>query len=182
MYSVLPQKHTGHLKTWGIIFYHHNFFIFILSVGFSRQEYWSGLPFPSPVDLLLLDPFTMTHLSWVALKGMAHSFTESFQPLCHDKAVIHTGALGSITVNKASGGDGIPVELLKKMMLLKSCTEYVSKFENLNSGHRTGKGQFSFQFQRRAMPKNVQTIVQLCSFHRLARLYSKSFKLSSSSA
>ena len=151
-------------------------------MGFSRQEYWSGLPFPSPVDLLLLDPFTMTHLSRVALKGMAHSFTESFQPLCHDKAVIHTGALGSITVNKASGGDGIPVELLKKMMLLKSCTEYVSKFEKLNSGHRTGKVQFSFQFQRRAMPKNVQTILQLCSFHMLARLYSKSFKLSSSSA
>ena len=45
---------------------------------------------------------------------------------------------------------------------------YVSKFGKLSSGHRTGKGQFSFQSQRRAMPKNVQITVQLCSFHMLA--------------
>ena len=42
-------------------------------------------------------------------------------------------------------------------MQLKCCTQYASKFGKLNSGHRTGKGQFSFQSQRRAMPKNVQT-------------------------
>ena len=47
----------------------------------------------------------------------------------------------------------------------------------LSSGHRTGKGQFSFQSQRRAMAKNIQTIIQLCLFHMLARLCSKSFKL-----
>ena len=35
--------------------------------------------------------------------------------------------------------------------------QYVSKFGKLSSGHRTGKGQFSFQSQRRAMQKNVQT-------------------------
>ena len=40
---------------------------------------------------------------------------------------------------------------------------------NKASGHRTGKGQFSFQSQRRAMPKNVQTTTQLRSFHMLAR-------------
>ena len=39
------------------------------------------------------------------------------------------------------------------MMLLKCCTQYASKFGKLSSGHRTGKGQFSFQFQRKAMPK-----------------------------
>ena len=43
-------------------------------------------------------------------------------------------------------------------MLLKCCTQYASKFGKLSSGHRTGKGQFSFQFQRKAMPKNVQTL------------------------
>ena len=44
-------------------------------------------------------------------------------------------------MNKASGGDGIPPELLKipKMMLLKCCTQYVSKFGKLSSGHKTGK-------------------------------------------
>ena len=48
-------------------------------------------------------------------------------------------------------------------MLLNCCTQYASKFGKLSSGHRTGKGQFSFQSQRKAMPKNVQTIAQLHS-------------------
>ena len=62
-------------------------------------------------------------------------------------------------------------------MLLKCCTQYISKFGKLSSGHRTGKGHLSFQFHRRAMPKNIQTNIQLCSFHMLTRLCSKSFKL-----
>ena len=74
-------------------------------------------------------------------------------------------ALGSITMNKASGGDGMPAELFKILMLLKCCTQYVSKFGKLSSGHRTGKGQFSFQSQRKAMPKNAQTTAQLHSSH-----------------
>ena len=44
-------------------------------------------------------------------------------------------------------------------MLSKCCTQYVSKFGKLSSGHRSGKDQFSFQSQRRAMPKNVQTTI-----------------------
>ena len=43
------------------------------------------------------------------------------------------------------------------MILWKWCTQYASKFGKLSSGHRTGKGQFSFQSQRKAMPKNVQS-------------------------
>ena len=66
-------------------------------------------------------------------------------------------------------------------MLLKCCTQYASKFGKLSSGHRTGKGQFSFQSQRRAMPKNAQTTIELSSFHMPARLCSKSFKLGFSS-
>jgi len=66
-------------------------------------------------------------------------------------------------------------------MLLKCCAQYVSKFGKLSSGHRIGKGQFSYQSQRRAMPKNIQTTVQLRSFHMLTRLCSKSFKLGFSS-
>ena len=52
-------------------------------MGFSRQEYWSGFPFPSPVDHILSELSTVTHPSWVALCSMAHSFTEL------DKAVVH---------------------------------------------------------------------------------------------
>ena len=55
-------------------------------------------------------------------------------------------ALGSITMNKASGGDGIPVELFQTLKdnVVKVLHSYTSKFEKLSSGHRTGKGQFSF--------------------------------------
>ena len=66
-------------------------------------------------------------------------------------------------------------------MLLKCCTQYICKFGKLSSGHRPEKGQFSFQSQRRAMPKNLQTTTQLHSFHMLARLCSRSFKLAFSS-
>ena len=54
-----------------------------------------------------------------------------------------------------------------KMMLCKCCTQYASKFGKLSSGHRTGKGQFSFQSQRKAMPKNAQATAQLHSSHTL---------------
>ena len=82
-------------------------------------------------------------------------------------------ALGSITTNKASGGDAISVELfqiLKADAVKVNCTQYVSKFGKLSSGHRTGKGQFSSQSQRKAMPKNAQTTAQLHSSHMLVML------------
>ena len=79
--------------------------------------------------------------------------------------------LGSITTNKASGGDGIPVELFQilKDDAVKVVTQYAGKFGKLSSGHGIGKGQFSFQSQRKAMPKNAQTTTQLHSFHTLAK-------------
>ena len=60
-----------------------------------------------------------------------------------------------------------------KMMLWKCCTQYASKFGKLSSDHRTGKGQFSFQSQRKAMPKNAQTTTQLHSYHTLVKWCSK---------
>ena len=79
-------------------------------------------------------------------------------------------AIGSITTHKARGGDGIPVELKsEKMRLWKCCTQYASQFGKLTSGYRTGKGQFSFQSQRKTMPKHVQTTVQLHSSHELVK-------------
>ena len=80
-------------------------------------------------------------------------------------------ALGSITTNRARGGDGIPVELFQilKDDAVKCCTQYANKFGKLSSGHRTGKGQFSFQSQRKAMPKNAQTTTQLHSSHTLVK-------------
>ena len=46
------------------------------------------------------------------------------------------------------------------MLLLKCCTQYANKFGKLSSGHRTGKGQFSFQVQRKVVSKNVQTNIK----------------------
>ena len=79
--------------------------------------------------------------------------------------------LGSITTNKTNGGDGIPAEIFQilKDDAVKCYTQYASKFGKLSSGHKTGKCQFSFQSQRKAMPKNVQTTTQLHSFHMLAK-------------
>ena len=54
-------------------------------------------------------------------------------------------------------------------MLSKCFTQYASKFGKLSIGHRTGKGQFSFQSQRKAMPKNAQTTTQLHSSHTLVK-------------
>ena len=48
-----------------------SFCLFILFMGFSRQEYWNGLPFLSKVDHILSELSTMTLLSWVAPHGMA---------------------------------------------------------------------------------------------------------------
>ena len=79
--------------------------------------------------------------------------------------------LESITTNKASGGDGIPAELLQilKDDAVKCYTQYATKFGKLSSGHRTGKGQFSSKSQRKAMPKNAQTTAQLHSCHTLVK-------------
>ena len=70
--------------------------------------------------------------------------------------------LGNIAMNKASGDDRNPAELFQiprddRVKVLHSMSV---NLENSN-GHKTGKGQFSFQHQRRAMPKNVQTTTQL---------------------
>ena len=66
-----------------------SFCLLILFMGFLRKEYFSGLPFPSPVDHVLSELSAMTCPSWVALYGMAHSFVEL------DKAVAHVISLVS---------------------------------------------------------------------------------------
>ena len=58
------------------IFQSHIFCLSILFMEFSRQEYWSGLPFLSPVDHVLSELSTMTCSSWVVLHSMPHRFTE----------------------------------------------------------------------------------------------------------
>ena len=80
-------------------------------------------------------------------------------------------ALGSIMKNKASGCDGIPVELFQILDgdAVKVLQLICQQSGKLSSGHRTGKGQFSFQSQRKAGPKNAQTTAQLHSTHMLVK-------------
>ena len=81
-----PVAH-GQLPTWGA--YLPVLHLLILFMGFLRQEYWSGLPLPPPVEHVLSELFTMTRPSWVALHSMADSFIELPKPVYHDKAVIY---------------------------------------------------------------------------------------------
>ena len=70
-------------------------------------------------------------------------------------------AVGSITMNKTCGGDGIPDELFQilKYDAVKVLHSICQQIGKLSSGHGTGKGLFSFQSQRKAMPKNVSKVM-----------------------
>ena len=79
--------------------------------------------------------------------------------------------LGSITINKATGGDGISVELFQilkddAVKVLHSICQQIWKTQQWPW---TGKGQFSFQSQRKERPKNAQTTTQLRSSHMLVK-------------
>ena len=82
-----------------------------------------------------------------------------------------SGPSEALLMNRANEGEGIPVELLQilKDDAVKVVHSICSKFGKLTSGHRTGKGQFSFQSQRKAMPKNAQTTAQLHLSHMLVK-------------
>ena len=75
-------------------------------------------------------------------------------------------ALGSITTNKASEGDEIPDVLLQ--IKKDDAVKYATKFGKLRTGHKTRKGKFSFQSQRREC-QSISKLTQLHSFHMLAR-------------
>ena len=123
------------------------------------------------------------------IKRRWHKYTKELykkylhDPDNHDGMITHTHlepdilecevrwALGSITMNKASGCDGIPVELFQilkddAVKVLHSICQQIWKTQQC---HRTGKGQFSFQSKRNSMPKNAQTTAQLHSSHKLIK-------------
>ena len=115
------------------------------------------------------------------IKKRWQEYTELYKKDNHDGVIAHLEpdvlecevqwALESITTNKVSGGDGISVELFQilKDDAVKMLHSICQQIWKLSSGHRTGKGQFSFQSQRKAMPKNAQTTTQLHSSHTLVK-------------
>ena len=77
-------------------------------------------------------------------------------------------------MDKASGGDGIPVELFQilkddAVKVLHLICQQIWKTQQWPQDWKRSEGQFSFQSQRRAMPKNAQTTAQLHSSHMLAK-------------
>ena len=74
-------------------------------------------------------------------------------------------------MNKVSGDDGIPIDLFQilKDDAVKELHSICQKFGKLSSGYRTGKGQFSFQSQRKAMLNSAQTTTYLQSSHTLVK-------------
>ena len=82
-------------------------------------------------------------------------------------------ALGSITMNKASG------ELFKifKNDVIKCCTKYISKFGKLSSGHRNRKSQSSFQSQRKGNAKECSNYCRIVRISHVSKVMFKTFKL-----
>ena len=127
-------------------------------------------------------------MNWIEAEDFKRwqEYTELYKkdlhdPDNHDGVIIHLEpdilecevktALESITTNKASGGDGIPVELFQilkddAVKVLHSICQQIWKTQQWP---QDWKGQFSFQSQRKAMSKNVQTTAQLHSSHTLVK-------------
>ena len=78
-------------------------------------------------------------------------------------------ALGSITMNKLAQVMEFELFQILKDDAVKVLHSLCQQFGKLSSGHRAGRGQFSFQSQRKAMPKNAQSTAQLHPSHRLAK-------------
>ena len=158
-----------------------------VDLGFSTLI--SKEPFLFWYNLLIKSPFHSTwwFLDWVFLSPRIQEYTEEWykkdlhDPDNHDGMITHLEpdilecevkwALGSITTNKTGGGDGIPVELFQilkddAVKMLHSICQHIWKTQQF---HRTRKSQFSFQSQRKAMLKNVQTTTPLRSSHMLAK-------------
>ena len=120
------------------------------------------------------------------IKKRWQEYTELYKkdlhdPVNYDSVITHLGpdilecevkrALRSITMNKGSGGDGIPVELFQilkddAVKVLHSVCQQIWKTQQWP---QDWKCQFSFQFQRKAMPKNAQTSAQFHSSHMLVK-------------
>ena len=117
--------------------------------------------------------------SWQEYKELGKK--DLHNPHNHDGVITHLEpdlleaevrwALGSITTNKASGSNGMPVELFEilKDDAVKVLLSICQQIWKTQQWPQDGKGQFSFQSLRKAMPKNAQTTPQLHTSHMLVK-------------
>ena len=87
-------------------------------------------------------------------------------------------ASGRITTNKASGGDGLPVELLQilKDDAVKCCTQYANKFGKLSSGHRTGKRSVFLQIPKKGNAKEFSNYCKISLISHASKVMFKIFQ------
>jgi len=93
--------------------------------GVLQEESWNGLPFPPPMDQIFSEFFTMTHPSWLAPHGRAHSFTELHKPFSHDKAVIHERVAYINHIKKKSPNQNTPQKRRKYLHRGESKKAYI---------------------------------------------------------
>ena len=146
-FPTVLQEHIGHLPSWGVHLSVSYLSAFSYCLRGSEKLYKKDLHDPDNHNGVI------SHLEPDILE-------------CEVK-----WALVSITMNKASGCDGIPAELFQilKDDAVKVLHSICQQIWRTQQWPQTGKGQFSFQSQRKAMPKNAQTNAQLHSSHTLVK-------------
>ena len=132
-----------------------------LSMGFSRQEYWSGLPFPSPVMKCEVSELAQSCLT--LCDPMDCSLTGSSVHGIFQARVLEWGAIAF------SGNSRWAISNPERWCCWSAALTMPTNLENSAVATGLEKDQFSFQSQRKAMPKNVQTTAQLHSSHMIAK-------------
>ena len=141
-------------------------FVFFFSISWLNIEsFWTilyicqGFHLPGKLSLIKL-PFSNNFLHLLATVN-----------IIFHHAIRNTEFMETVTY--ALRFQGTQLELAELFQILQDVVKMpystCQQIWKLSSGHRSGKGQFSFQSQRKVMPKNVQTIIQLHSFDMLAK-------------
>ena len=115
-------------------------------MGFPRQEYWRGLPFPSPMDHIMSELSTMTCPSWVDLHGIAHSSIEL------DKAVVQVIRFRSDWLVFYDCGFHSVWSLMEKDKRLMECSEWERLTEGETGSCSDGQGHAQFSSVAQSCP------------------------------
>ena len=167
----LLQRHSSKAS----ILWHSAFFIVQLSHPYLTTRKNIALTrwtFVDKVKSLLLNMLSRLVIAFLPRsQRLLISWLQSLSAVISEPPKIKSDTVSTVSLSISHEIELFQLSYFKswKMMLWKCCTQDANKFGKLSSGLRTGKGQFSFQSQRKAMPKNAQTTAQLHSSHMLVK-------------